>query len=133
MDRKHRPKQGGEKVGCARGVGAALLKASEGLCLQRGCGLLEINVDGEDVDTRRFYEHHGYSSHEPGQAQPQLLPPQPRPGELGTGQGSCASYSRRRTRISEERPAVPPRAHCVPVAELWRGFGPVGRVLSLNA
>jgi GNAT superfamily N-acetyltransferase len=55
-----------------RGIGTALLNACETVCRQRGCKLLEINVDGEDVDARRFYEHHGYSNHEPGETQPQL-------------------------------------------------------------
>jgi GNAT superfamily N-acetyltransferase len=55
-----------------RGVGTALLKATEQLCRQHGCELLEINVDGEDIDARRFYERHGYCNHEPGQTQPQL-------------------------------------------------------------
>ncbi|MBV8998012.1 MAG: GNAT family N-acetyltransferase, partial [Solirubrobacterales bacterium] len=55
-----------------RGIGIALLKAAEALCRQRGGELLEINVDGEDADARRFYERHGYSNHDPGQTQPQL-------------------------------------------------------------
>ena len=55
-----------------RGVGAALLQAAESLCRQRGGELLEINVDGEDADARRFYERHGYSNRDPGQTQPQL-------------------------------------------------------------
>ena len=55
-----------------RGIGTALLKAAEALCRQRDCGLLEINVDGEDTDARRFYERHGYANHDPTQNQPQL-------------------------------------------------------------
>jgi GNAT superfamily N-acetyltransferase len=55
-----------------RGIGAALLKAAEDVVRQRGCELLEINVDGEDKDARRFYERHGYANHDPGQTQPQL-------------------------------------------------------------
>lgn len=55
-----------------RRIGTALLKAAEGLCRQRGGELLEINVDGEDADARRFYERHGYSNRDPGQTQPQL-------------------------------------------------------------
>ncbi len=55
-----------------RGIGSALLTAAETVSRQRGAELLEINVDGEDGDARRFYERHGYANHEPGQAQPQL-------------------------------------------------------------
>jgi GNAT superfamily N-acetyltransferase len=55
-----------------QGIGAALLRAAESLCVRRGGKLLEINVDGEDTDARRFYERHGYSNRDPGQIQPQL-------------------------------------------------------------
>jgi GNAT superfamily N-acetyltransferase len=55
-----------------RGIGAALLKAAETVVCERGGELLEINVDGEDSDARRFYERHGYTNHDPGQTQPQL-------------------------------------------------------------
>jgi hypothetical protein len=48
------------------------MKAVEAECRQRGSELLEINVDGEDADARRFYERHGYAHHEPGQTEPQL-------------------------------------------------------------
>lgn len=54
------------------GVGTALLKAAEAECRRRGGELLEINVDGEDADARRFYERHGYANRDPGQTQPQL-------------------------------------------------------------
>jgi GNAT superfamily N-acetyltransferase len=55
-----------------RGTGTALLKAAENVCRQRGVELLEVNVDGEDVDARRFYERHGYANREPSGTQPQL-------------------------------------------------------------
>lgn len=54
------------------GVGTQLLKAAEHECRRRGARLLEINVDGEDTDARRFYERHGYTTHESGQAEPEL-------------------------------------------------------------
>ena len=55
-----------------RGIGTALLKATEEESCQRGSDLLEINVDGEDADAHRFYERHGYANHDPGQTEPQL-------------------------------------------------------------
>ena len=55
-----------------RGIGTALLKAAEETCRQRGSELLEVNVDGEDTNARRFYERHGYSNREPGQTEPEL-------------------------------------------------------------
>jgi GNAT superfamily N-acetyltransferase len=55
-----------------RGLGSALLTAAETLTRQRGGELLEINVDGDDIDARRFYERHGYTNTEPGQDQPLL-------------------------------------------------------------
>jgi len=54
------------------GIGTALLKASEQECRRRGSEVLEINVDGQDSDARRFYERHGYSDREPGQTEPAL-------------------------------------------------------------
>jgi GNAT superfamily N-acetyltransferase len=54
------------------GLVALLLKTAEDVVRQRGCELLEINVDGEDNDARRFYERHGYANHDPGQTQPQF-------------------------------------------------------------
>ena len=54
------------------GIGTGLLKAAEEACRQRGADLLEINVDGEDTDARRFYERRGYANHDPGQTEPQL-------------------------------------------------------------
>lgn len=53
-----------------RGIGSTLLAAVEALALRLGGELLEINVDGEDIDARRFYERHGYRNSEPGQDHP---------------------------------------------------------------
>jgi GNAT superfamily N-acetyltransferase len=55
-----------------RGLGSALLAATEAVVRQRGGELLEINVDAVDTDARRFYERHGYADTEPGQDQPML-------------------------------------------------------------
>lgn len=55
-----------------QGLGSELLAAAEATTRGRGGELLEINVDGEDTDARRFYERHGYRSIEPGQDQPML-------------------------------------------------------------
>jgi len=55
-----------------RGLGSALLTTAEAVTRQRGGELLEINVDGDDTDARRFYERHGYVNSEPGQDQPLL-------------------------------------------------------------
>jgi GNAT superfamily N-acetyltransferase len=55
-----------------RGIGSALLALVEATLGQRGAELLEINVDGDDTDTRRFYERHGYTNTEPGQREPML-------------------------------------------------------------
>ena len=55
-----------------QGLGTELLQAVERIVLERGGGLLEINVDGEDVDARRFYERHGYRNSEHGKDE-QLL------------------------------------------------------------
>ncbi|BBH16378.1 N-acetyltransferase [Nocardioides baekrokdamisoli] len=54
------------------GLGSALLAVVEQTARDRGCDWLEINVDGEDTDARRFYERHGYSHHDEGQTEPQL-------------------------------------------------------------
>ncbi len=55
-----------------RGLGSALLDAAEGVTRQRGGELLEVNVDGDDTDARRFYERHGYANTEPGRDDPLL-------------------------------------------------------------
>jgi GNAT superfamily N-acetyltransferase len=55
-----------------RGIGSALLALVEATARQRGAELLEVNVDGEDTDARRFYERHGYTNTEPGQHEPML-------------------------------------------------------------
>ncbi len=55
-----------------RGIGSAVLARVEAEVRQRGAELLEINVDGEDTDARRFYERHGYTNTEPGQDEPML-------------------------------------------------------------
>lgn len=40
--------------------GSALLAAAVELARRRGAESVEVNVDGEDVDARRFYERHGF-------------------------------------------------------------------------
>jgi len=55
-----------------QGTGAALLQTAEEVVRGRGGEVLEINVDGEDSDARRFYERHGYRNSEPG-SEDQLL------------------------------------------------------------
>lgn len=53
--------------------GSALLDAAVGLARGRGAGSLEINVDGEDLDARRFYERHGFRNTEPDRTDPLLF------------------------------------------------------------
>jgi GNAT superfamily N-acetyltransferase len=55
-----------------RGIGSRLLRAAEAVVAERGAEVIEINVDGDDTDARRFYEDHGYSNSEPGKEE-QLL------------------------------------------------------------
>ncbi|GAA4284124.1 GNAT family N-acetyltransferase [Brevibacterium daeguense] len=49
------------------GIGTALLRAAVATVRERNAGELHINVDEVDVDTRRFYERHGFTNIEPGQ------------------------------------------------------------------
>jgi len=51
-------------------LGHALLEAACDLARARGAEILEINVDGDDIDARRFYEAHGFSHTEPGASEP---------------------------------------------------------------
>jgi GNAT superfamily N-acetyltransferase len=55
-----------------RRLGSALLNAACDLVRDRGGELMEINVDGEDTDARRFYEVHGFTNTEPNQTDPML-------------------------------------------------------------
>jgi GNAT superfamily N-acetyltransferase len=49
-----------------RGTGSALLAAARAEARRRGCPEMHINVDEVDVDTRRFYERHGFVNVEEG-------------------------------------------------------------------
>lgn len=53
-------------------LGSALLDAALDLVRDRGGALMEINVDGEDTDARRFYEARGFTNTEPNQTDPML-------------------------------------------------------------
>jgi GNAT superfamily N-acetyltransferase len=52
------------------GIGSALLAAVESITREQGGRLIEIAVDGADIDARRFYERHGYTDTTAGQDQP---------------------------------------------------------------
>lgn len=52
------------------GIGSALLAEVESITRERRGRLIEIAVDGADIDARRFYERHGYTNTEAGQDQP---------------------------------------------------------------
>jgi GNAT superfamily N-acetyltransferase len=56
----------------SKGIGSRLLAAAEAEVSRRGAQVVEINVDGDDTDARRFYERHGYANHEHGDDQPLL-------------------------------------------------------------
>lgn len=49
-----------------RGHGTELLQAMLRELHRRACGEVHINVDEGDVDTRRFYESHGFVNQHPG-------------------------------------------------------------------
>lgn len=49
-----------------QGLGSAVLDRCLELARERECSEFQINVDEVDVDTRRFYERHGFSNREPG-------------------------------------------------------------------
>ena len=55
-----------------RGLGSALLDAACDLLRDRAGTLMEINVDGEDTDARRFYEARGFTNTEPNRTDPML-------------------------------------------------------------
>ena len=56
-----------------RRIGHALMTAVEALAAERGGRVVEVNVDGEDTDARRFYVAHGYSNTEPGATEPSFF------------------------------------------------------------
>lgn len=49
-----------------QGIGTALLAGSMDRVRSRGAGEMHVDVDEVDVDTRRFYERHGFLNIEPG-------------------------------------------------------------------
>lgn len=49
------------------GIGTRLLLTALDQVRERGAIEMHINVDEVDVDTRRFYERHGFSNIEPGE------------------------------------------------------------------
>lgn len=49
-----------------QGIGTAIIEALIERARQDSWGLIEINVDEFDHDTRRFYERHGFANNEPG-------------------------------------------------------------------
>lgn len=55
-----------------QGLGSALLAAACDLVRRRGGELMEINVDGDDTDARRFYEARGFRDTDPNGTDPLL-------------------------------------------------------------
>ncbi|WP_458114116.1 GNAT family N-acetyltransferase [Arthrobacter sp. R1-13] len=55
-----------------RRLGSALLTEACDLVRRRGGELLEINVDGDDTEARRFYEARGFRNTEPNRTDPLL-------------------------------------------------------------
>ena len=55
-----------------RGTGTLLLQAAEQVVRERGGTVLEVNVDGDDTDARRFYARLGYLNSDPGREDPLL-------------------------------------------------------------
>ena len=49
-----------------RGIGTQVLDLCRRLVAERGSPEMHINVDEVDLDTRRFYERHGFVNVEPG-------------------------------------------------------------------
>ena len=47
------------------GFGSAIVELMMSECRSRGVELVEINVDGSDVDAQRFYRRHGFSDVDP--------------------------------------------------------------------
>jgi GNAT superfamily N-acetyltransferase len=48
-----------------QGIGGALMERAMSLARERGAGRMDINVDEEDVDARRFYERLGFRNYDP--------------------------------------------------------------------
>jgi GNAT superfamily N-acetyltransferase len=49
-----------------QGIGSQLIELLGSVAAARGVELVEVNVDGGDVDAQRFYERHGFVATEPG-------------------------------------------------------------------
>lgn len=55
-----------------QGIGSALIESCCALLRARGVEWMEINVDGEDRDARRFYERHGFRCTHGDHCEPEL-------------------------------------------------------------